>query len=605
MQNHVIQVQTLEVSAPTDLAAQRAMSAVEDVHERAVVPMLEELFSSLVAEDEVVRLDRLVVDVGWIAPESIASHLADRLEDELRTLLPPLLDQARTTGRPTVESVEPSSGPLGTIADFLDRGVMPWYASAPSRADPERLFRELTESRPEDVGRLVRRSGAAAVERLVAQFSRETYRSTVELLVSDGADDITDAIDGWIGLVTTASPDAAAAREIRTRALLWLRSADRASVASLLDHLLVSTASPAADDLDRWLSAGDPSLPPAVLAWLGARSRADGTPAVESGRPPTAPDAAVTTEPDRPGSGAPAPGGGAAPRSITDSFVAERSPRDAGGDVSGDHPAAVRDADSPARPEQPRSVRPEGSSEVLPSAPPDAATAQDEQPAPTADDGRADRPAAPTDIARPTDVADTGIVDPAEEQRLGAAPGGASIDGDRIPAARLGAGDAIYVGNAGLVLLWPFLVSFFGNSGLLEHRRFRDRAAQERGVLLLQYAVTGSTDCPEQDLPLNKLLCGWPLDETLAAELDPTDIERAEVDELLVSVIERWGALGSTSADGLRSTFLQREGRLSLEAMGWTLLVPRSAFDVLLDRLPWGVGVIALPWIDEVVMVEW
>jgi hypothetical protein len=73
--------------------------------------------------------------------------------------------------------------------------------------------------------------------------------------------------------------------------------------------------------------------------------------------------------------------------------------------------------------------------------------------------------------------------------------------------------DAIYLDNAGLVILWPFLQSFFGRLGLLDEKRFRDETAAQRAAGLLQYVATADEAPPEYLLPLNKVLCGIALDE--------------------------------------------------------------------------------------------
>ena len=57
--------------------------------------------------------------------------------------------------------------------------------------------------------------------------------------------------------------------------------------------------------------------------------------------------------------------------------------------------------------------------------------------------------------------------------------------------------------------------------------------------------------------------------------------------------------------DGLRSSFLEREGRLSEGEQGWQLQVQRVGFDVLLDQLPWGIGCVSLPWMNRPLFVEW
>lgn len=81
------------------------------------------------------------------------------------------------------------------------------------------------------------------------------------------------------------------------------------------------------------------------------------------------------------------------------------------------------------------------------------------------------------------------------------------------------------------------------------------------------------------------------------------------LDSLLDAVIAHWTALGKTSRAGLRQTFLQREGRLASEygegGKHWRLVLKTGPFDMLLDRLPWSFGTIKLPWMQEVLYVDW
>ncbi|MFN8995648.1 MAG: contractile injection system tape measure protein, partial [Pseudomonadota bacterium] len=74
---------------------------------------------------------------------------------------------------------------------------------------------------------------------------------------------------------------------------------------------------------------------------------------------------------------------------------------------------------------------------------------------------------------------------------------------------------------------------------------------------------------------------------------------------LLGGIVANWTALGRTSVSGLRETFLQREGRLTLKDDAWHLLVEPHAFDMLLDRLPWSIATLRLAWMDRVLHVEW
>jgi hypothetical protein len=164
--------------------------------------------------------------------------------------------------------------------------------------------------------------------------------------------------------------------------------------------------------------------------------------------------------------------------------------------------------------------------------------------------------------------------------------------------------DAIYLGAAGAILLHPFLETLFRERGLLGQREFRDATARQRGVHLLGYLAFGRPDVPEHDLPLPKLLCGHPLEEPL----DPTVLDAddlAACDALLTAVLGHWTALRSSSAHWLRTQFLLREGKLECVDEGHRLTVERRAQDVLLARIPWGFGVIALPWMPCRLFVHW
>src|SRR5690606_2792327 len=66
-----------------------------------------------------------------------------------------------------------------------------------------------------------------------------------------------------------------------------------------------------------------------------------------------------------------------------------------------------------------------------------------------------------------------------------------------------------FIYNAGLILLAPFLPRLFNRLELTEKGKFKDREAKVKALFLMQYAVFGTTDFPEHELQLNKLLVGF------------------------------------------------------------------------------------------------
>jgi hypothetical protein len=174
-----------------------------------------------------------------------------------------------------------------------------------------------------------------------------------------------------------------------------------------------------------------------------------------------------------------------------------------------------------------------------------------------------------------------------------------------IPASvKTSVGD-IYIENAGLVLLHPFLMSLFENLGLTKNEKWHDDFCQQKAVLILQYLAKGISPADEHELVLNKIMCGLQPEDVIntASELEVDTM--TECENLLAAVIKHWSILRNTSVESLRETFLQRSAKLSMIDQGWLLQVEQKSFDVLLNNLPWGIGIVKIPVMNEMLFVEW
>jgi hypothetical protein len=165
--------------------------------------------------------------------------------------------------------------------------------------------------------------------------------------------------------------------------------------------------------------------------------------------------------------------------------------------------------------------------------------------------------------------------------------------------------EKIYIQNAGLVLLHPFFSTYFTRLGMLENGLFINEEARMRAVHLLQYLVDGASDNPGPLLVLNKLLCNIPLEEPVIHGISLTEQEKSVSAELLTAVISRWDKLKNTSVAGLQASFLQRDGALYFEDNAWRLKVEHRGYDILLQTLPWSIGMIKTNWMSNALYVEW
>jgi hypothetical protein len=162
--------------------------------------------------------------------------------------------------------------------------------------------------------------------------------------------------------------------------------------------------------------------------------------------------------------------------------------------------------------------------------------------------------------------------------------------------------DPVYINNAGLVIVAPYLGHFFNRLELVKENKITDNG---KTIALLHYMATGRTDFEEYETVLPKLLCGMNPEESLENKYQLMATEKGTAEELLQAVIDNWSILGKTSITGLRETFLQREGRLTNISGNWHLRVQQGPFDLLLDHLPWNIGTIRLSWMPFLLTVKW
>jgi hypothetical protein len=159
------------------------------------------------------------------------------------------------------------------------------------------------------------------------------------------------------------------------------------------------------------------------------------------------------------------------------------------------------------------------------------------------------------------------------------------------------------VENGGLILLHPFLKPFFTEIGLMDGDQLTN---PELAAHILHFLATGQENSWEYELQFEKFLCDIPEDEPIQQELPLSKEIKEEAENLLNAVLEHWTALRSDSTELLRHEFLQREAKIIVEEFQSTRLVfERKAQDILLEKLPWNLGIVKVDWRKDLLFVEW
>ncbi|KZN36542.1 hypothetical protein N480_17735 [Pseudoalteromonas luteoviolacea S2607] len=163
--------------------------------------------------------------------------------------------------------------------------------------------------------------------------------------------------------------------------------------------------------------------------------------------------------------------------------------------------------------------------------------------------------------------------------------------------------------DAGIVLLWPFLETLFRKFELLyedesDEVTFCNEQCQQKAHQLLCSLV--STDQQDNETYAINALLGLPLDHFYEYSEPLTEAESSELDRLLYVAITRWEALKGMPVNVFREMFLHRNGEVNLTSNGVSIVVETKPQDILMMKLPWGLGIAQLPWLgNDLVNIEW
>lgn len=603
-QRHIIKRQTFEVQVANGEDVHWLQTELNRVYHQRIVALIDRCCSELSGADRLIRIDSLEIDIGYIDPQNFEQELVSRLEAMLpQALAAQISRQRHRDGRSAQNGQHTRIGShLELIAFFARTGGLPWWADSSTPDVLENSLRDLMHTAPDDLRRLMRQLAPdqQPITRLVRHYGDNDLTALLAVLLAAWGytetrraydliaglhkilriAGIADTRRAWIvilGAVASADvtigphpgpADVALCRDILARAA----GDRRISYAALLDDVYHAVRAAEQHDLD--------STTTAILEALHNQD-------------------------------------------VTSSPVDATQPRKFGSE----------DARQPAVYLSPDGVPPEPAARLsLDVTPPQSPSPESLSISWATLQAFVSRLPAPIQARlhaiigdrMPTDVSAWETV----YRQLAAVPGLTSpqraeltaimhnLRREAIAAAlppdeptlfdlHFSGADAVYIGNAGLVILWPFMVNFFTHLGLLQDGQFNNDAARHRAAGLLQVLASGQPDFPEYLLPLNKILCGLALEVVFDFGPPPTDDEIKECEHLLAAVIAQAPILRAMTVEGFRGTFLLRAGMVSTRDGMWLLRVERETYDVVLDRFPWGWSWVKLPWMAALIQVEW
>lgn len=574
MSHHIIYKQTATIEIAKQQQASKLHEEISDVLRYELPALLEPLFDALAGNDEIIRIDTLQIDLGLIPGPDFKNQFKQQLASQIEEAVTNSKKNAGNDDNITIIRTQQSG--LEAFFYFLEFGTKPWFVTDKTIQEWERsLAGEFTGSHWQKIAVWLRsKYSQVIVERLVNQFSNAMLEKLVPELSSFSTTEWKAVYDDLLTVFSRCTGK----RKASLETLLWKHS----FIAFIKNGNSSNTLYNIAE-----------------VAWKQQAPSGDMAP-VEPGNLQTS----LRTE---------------TVREIIKKLAANKKDELAEQvKTNSKNEAPVQDnADIKELADKSdkdiNSVNDIIAETTAPTYPDDKKT--DVETGQKTEGDNAVKLFAEEDVAVTENIsnkAEAGNVN--EEGITGSAGEDDKLVRDKIFEDKTGRknktrtiieNEPQYVNNCGVIILHPFLQACFDELGLIKEKAFVNIEACRRAILLLHFLATGETEVAEYNLLLQKLLCGLPLEETLPGKLDITDMEKEESEKLLQSVINYWPPLKNTSLAGLRNTFLQREGKLEKKESGWLLRIEQKTVDVLLDKLPWGFSTIRLPWMDEMISVEW
>ncbi len=160
-----------------------------------------------------------------------------------------------------------------------------------------------------------------------------------------------------------------------------------------------------------------------------------------------------------------------------------------------------------------------------------------------------------------------------------------------------------HIKNAGLIIAHPFLPHLLKRCELLtEDNELTDPALSAH---LLHFVASGKVQQYESEMVFEKFLCNIPARESISREVELPEKMKEEAEKMINALVQNWEAMKGASPDLIRNEFFQRPGKIDFGDDASTVTVERKTQDILLDRIPWGLGLVKLPWKAEFIYTHW
>lgn len=188
--SHLIDNAVIDIAYGRGVGDSAHRSEVETFVTTSLLAVMEDLFDEQLADNEVLRISQLDLDLGEIIFSDYREQMPARLREELLKALDEIKRRQSQSGdhRQAMLSGEESDREL--LHYFLRHGSLPWYRAKCDMAELERILVQQLSDNPAGLQRFLRQTGGnmGIYSRLVLQFGEKLRLQLIEAFAPTVAD---------------------------------------------------------------------------------------------------------------------------------------------------------------------------------------------------------------------------------------------------------------------------------------------------------------------------------------------------------------------------------------------------------------------------------
>ncbi|MEP4093024.1 contractile injection system tape measure protein [Reichenbachiella sp.] len=182
--SNIIKTQTWEIKVDDKSIASALQHELGGMNENTIVPLLEKACNELIPDLDVVRLNKMELDLGQVSYEQFHSELPEKVYDTFHKALAKALSGPTSDAAAGVDVISASGSQLNLLRYFLNTGTLPWWASEQNDIDLDMIVEEALVSDYRQLQAIIKKGISSLYfrRRLASYFSLKSLFSVIDMM---------------------------------------------------------------------------------------------------------------------------------------------------------------------------------------------------------------------------------------------------------------------------------------------------------------------------------------------------------------------------------------------------------------------------------------